>query len=305
MRLFACRVFEEEDHADGVELSERLRVKRDELFELDILRAEGFNEVREDALKMGVSLSYLLWWVECQREYTCSIRLDRVPTARHDRVVLGVFLYVYACLYAIPWGQSQPRSVSLHMHLAFTSARHDSYARHVLAATGLEEGEARLVWVWLHSRSASLAFLLASHAASSRASSKATYPLPLLAPTQANQPSQPKVSLEFLQRPNSGADLPVAAPVEPLGGADPAPQQEPVEAPAPANEEETPAPVQEETPAPEQEETAPDETPAPESTAAPQTNGAPVESKPEEQQTADMSYADMAAKGPKQSDEDK
>lgn len=174
-------------------------------------------------------------------------------------------------------------------------------------------GEARLVWVWLHSRSASLAFLLASHAASSRASSKATYPLPLLFPTQANQPSQPKVSLEFLQRPNSGADLPVAAPVEPLGGADPAPQQEPVEAPAPTNEEETPAPaqeetpapVQEETPAPKQEETTPEETPAPEPTAAPQSNGAPVESKPEEQQTADMSYADMAAKGPKQSDEDK
>jgi hypothetical protein len=110
-----------------------------------------------------------------------------------------------------------------------------------------------------------------------------------------SQPSfHPKVSadnLEFLQRPNGDSDLPVAAPIEPLGGGDPAPDTEPVE--APKHHEETHASK----PAPSASETKP----AKES----QSNGTPVESKPAEPQSADMSYADMAAKGPKQTDEEK
>ena len=110
-------------------------------------------------------------------------------------------------------------------------------------------------------------------------------------------------TLEFLQRPNSGDELPVAAPIEPLGGGDPHPDTEPVKAPEHHHEEkeeakeEAPAPAKEQTPAPE-----PTPKPAQEE---PKSNGAPVESKPEDSQTADMSYADMAAKGPKQSDEEK
>ena len=98
-------------------------------------------------------------------------------------------------------------------------------------------------------------------------------------------------NLEFLQRPNGDSDLPVAAPIEPLGGGDPAPHTEPVE--APKHHEETPAPA----PASSASETKP----AQES----QSNGTPVESKSEESQSADMSYADIAAKGPKQTDEEK
>lgn len=98
-------------------------------------------------------------------------------------------------------------------------------------------------------------------------------------------------NLEFLQRPNGDSDLPVAAPIEPLGGGDPAPDTEPVE--APKHHEETHAPKS----APSPSETKP----AQES----QSNGAPVESKPAGSQAADMSYADIAAKGPKQTDEEK
>jgi hypothetical protein len=110
-----------------------------------------------------------------------------------------------------------------------------------------------------------------------------------------SQPSsQTKVSadnLEFLQRPNGDSDLPVAAPIEPLGGGDPAPETEPVK--APEHHEESHAPK----PAP----SASEKKPAQES----QSNGTPVESKPAEPQSADMSYADIAAKGPKQTDEEK
>lgn len=52
LRLFASRVFEEEDDTDRIELLQRLRIKRDQLFKLNILRAEGFDEVCEDALNM-------------------------------------------------------------------------------------------------------------------------------------------------------------------------------------------------------------------------------------------------------------
>lgn len=126
------------------------------------------------------------------------------------------------------------------------------------------------------------------------ASSKDPLPHPSLSiPIQSrisrntSQPClQTKVSaennLEFLQRPNGDSDLPVAAPIEPLGGGDPAPHTEPVEAP-----KETPS--------------ASETKPAQES----QSNSAPVESKSEEPQSADMSYADIAAKGPKQTDEEK
>ena len=96
-------------------------------------------------------------------------------------------------------------------------------------------------------------------------------------------------TLEFLQRPNGASDLPVAAPIEPLGGEDSAPKTEPVQVPheqVVANSEPTPAP---------------ETKPAQES----QPNGTPVESKQETPQTADMSYADAAAKGPKQTDEEK
>jgi hypothetical protein len=82
-------------------------------------------------------------------------------------------------------------------------------------------------------------------------------------------------TLEFLQRPNGSDDLPVAAPIEPLGGADPAPETKPVEAPEHKSAQES------------------------------KSNDAPVESKPAEPQSANMSYADIAAKGPKQTDEEK
>lgn len=96
-------------------------------------------------------------------------------------------------------------------------------------------------------------------------------------------------NLEFLQRPNGASDLPVAAPIEPLGGGEPAPDTEPVKAPEPVHEEDIPK-----------------ETPAPlAAEIKSHANGAPVESKPAEPQSADMSYADIAAKGPKQTDEEK
>jgi hypothetical protein len=104
-------------------------------------------------------------------------------------------------------------------------------------------------------------------------------------------------TLEFLQRPNSGDELPVAAPIEPLGGGDPHPDTEPVKAPEPhhakeeAPKEQTPAPAPTPKPEPAQEE--------------PKSNGAPVESKQEDSQSADMSYADIAAKGPEQTNEEK
>lgn len=147
--------------------------------------------------------------------------------------------------------------------------------------------------------------LIASPAPSHSHSSKTTCPIPLDALYRdTSQPtfSQTTVStdtLEFLQRPNSGDELPVAAPIEPLGGGDPAPDTEPVKAPEHhhAQEEKKDAPAKEQTPAPES-------TPKP-AQEEPKSNGAPVESKPEDSQTADMSYADMAAKGPKQSDEEK
>ena len=139
----------------------------------------------------------------------------------------------------------------------------------------------------LHSQS----HLIASHAR--QPAVRILYPIPLSIPKQSrisrntSQPClQTKVSaennLEFLQRPNGDSDLPVAAPIEPLGGGDPAPHTEPVEAP-----KETPS--------------ASETKPAQES----QSNSAPVESKSEEPQSADMSYADIAAKGPKQTDEEK
>jgi hypothetical protein len=113
-------------------------------------------------------------------------------------------------------------------------------------------------------------------------------------------------TLEFLQRPNSGDELPVAAPIEPLGGGDPHPDTEPVKVPEHHHEEkeeakeEAPAPAKEQTPAP---------APTPKSEPAqeePKSNGAPVESsKQEDSQSADMSYADMAAKGPEQTNEEK
>jgi len=108
-------------------------------------------------------------------------------------------------------------------------------------------------------------------------------------------------TLEFLQRPNSGDELPVAAPIEPLGGGDPHPDTEPVKAPEPhhAKEETKEEAPKEQTPAP-----AP--TPKPESAQEePKSNGAPVESKQEDSQSADMSYADIAAKGPEQTNEEK
>jgi hypothetical protein len=48
--LLAGGVFEKEDDTNGVELLKRFGVQRDQLFELDILCAEGFNEVCEHAL---------------------------------------------------------------------------------------------------------------------------------------------------------------------------------------------------------------------------------------------------------------
>jgi hypothetical protein len=125
--------------------------------------------------------------------------------------------------------------------------------------------------------------------------------------TQANPFPETTVStdtLEFLQRPNSGDELPVAAPIEPLGGGDPAPHTEPVKAPEHHHaqeeaKEEAPAAAKEKTP-------APASTPKPEpAQEEPKSTGAPVESKQEDSQSADMSYADMAAKGPKQTDEEK
>jgi hypothetical protein len=109
-------------------------------------------------------------------------------------------------------------------------------------------------------------------------------------------------TLEFLQRPNSGDELPIAAPIEPLGGGDPHPDTEPVKAPEHHHEEkeskkEAPAPAKEQTPAP-----APKSEPAQEE---PKSNGAPVESKQQDSQPADMSYADIAAKGPEQTNEEK
>ena len=98
-------------------------------------------------------------------------------------------------------------------------------------------------------------------------------------------------NLEFLQRPNGAGDLPVAAPTQPLGGGDPAPETEPVEAPKHHEESHAPAPAP----------SASEKKPAQES----KSNGTPVESKPAQPQSADMSYADMAAKGPKQTDEEK
>lgn len=98
-------------------------------------------------------------------------------------------------------------------------------------------------------------------------------------------------NLEFLQRPNGDSDLPVAAPIEPLGGGDPAPDTEPVQ--APKHHEETHATKS----APSASETKPAQ--------ELQSNGTPVESKSEDSQSADMSYADIAAKGPKQTDEEK
>jgi hypothetical protein len=101
------------------------------------------------------------------------------------------------------------------------------------------------------------------------------------------QTKVPADTLEFLQRPNGSDDAPVAAPIQPLGGGDPAPKSEPVEAPK------------------HEERSAPKETPS-KPAQEPKSNGAPVESsKPAEPQSADMSYADIAAKGPKQTDEEK
>ena len=108
-------------------------------------------------------------------------------------------------------------------------------------------------------------------------------------------------TLEFLQRPNSGDELPVAAPIEPLGGGDPHPDTEPVKAPEPhhAREETKEDAPKEQTPAP-----APTPKPEP-AQEEPKPNGAPVESKQEDSQSADMSYADIAAKGPEQTNEEK
>ena len=108
-------------------------------------------------------------------------------------------------------------------------------------------------------------------------------------------------TLEFLQRPNSGDELPVAAPIEPLGGGDPHPDTEPVKAPEPhhAKEDTKEEAPKEQTPAP---------APTPKAEPAqeePKSNGAPVESKQEDSQSADMSYADIAAKGPEQTNEEK
>lgn len=101
------------------------------------------------------------------------------------------------------------------------------------------------------------------------------------------------VSLEFLQRPNSDSDIPAPAPA-----AAPKPIPEPVQEAAPA--------VQETKPTPEPEPLAPEPSePAPVPAQESQPNGAPIESKPEEPKTDDMSYADMAAKGPQQTDEQK
>jgi hypothetical protein len=140
------------------------------------------------------------------------------------------------------------------------------------------------------------AFPIASHAVASRLtkpSSKDYLPHPSGRVPHSSNTSQPylqtKVSadtLEFLQRPNGSDDAPVAAPIQPLGGGDPAPKSEPVEAPK------------------HEEHSAPKETPS-KPAQEPKSNGAPVESKPAEPQSADMSYADMAAKGPKQTDEEK
>ena len=150
----------------------------------------------------------------------------------------------------------------------------------------------------LHSQS----HLIASHAR--QPAVRILYPIPLAIPNNRVFPAntsqlclQTKVStennLEFLQRPNGDSDLPVAAPIEPLGGGDPAPHTEPVE--APKHHEETPAPASASA------SSASETKPAQES----QSNGTPVESKPAEPQSADMSYADIAAKGPKQTDEEK
>jgi hypothetical protein len=127
------------------------------------------------------------------------------------------------------------------------------------------------------------------------------YPIPPAIPKHlrvSRNTSQPclqtKVSsdnLEFLQRPNGDSDLPVAAPTQPLGGGDPAPKTEPVKAPEHHEESRAPAPAP----------STSEKKPAQES----KSNGTPVESKPAQPQSGDMSYADMAAKGPKQTDEEK
>lgn len=99
----------------------------------------------------------------------------------------------------------------------------------------------------------------------------------------------PSDNLEFLQRPNGDSDLPpVAAPIQPLGGGDSAPEPEPVKADDPVHEHHD---------EPEPRSSAP--------AAENKSSAAPVESKPAESQSANMSYADMAAKGPKQTDEEK
>jgi hypothetical protein len=151
--------------------------------------------------------------------------------------------------------------------------------------------------------------ILASQAPSHSHSSKSSCPIPLdvLIATETNLFSETTVStdtLEFLQRPNSGDELPVAAPIEPLGGGDPHPDTEPVKAPEPHHakeetKEEAPAPAKEQTPAP-----APKSEPAP-AQEEPKSNGAPVESKQEDSSSADMSYADVAAQGPEQTNEEK
>lgn len=101
------------------------------------------------------------------------------------------------------------------------------------------------------------------------------------------------VSLEFLQRPNSDDDIPA-----PVPAAAPEPIPELVQEAAPA--------VQDTKPTPEPEPLAPEPSePAPVPAQESQPNGAPIETKPEEPKTDNMSYADMAAKGPQQTDEQK
>lgn len=151
----------------------------------------------------------------------------------------------------------------------------------------------------LHSQ---VAFDRITRPSASQPAVRILYPIPLalpynrVIPANKSQPSsQTTVSsdnLEFLQRPNGDSDLPVAAPIEPLGGGDPAPDTEPVKAPEHHHEE---------THATKSAPSASETKPAKES----QSNGTPVESKPAEPQSADMSYADIAAKGPKQTDEEK
>lgn len=90
----------------------------------------------------------------------------------------------------------------------------------------------------LHSQ---VAFDRITRPSASQPAVRTLYPIPLaipnnrVFPANKSQPSsQTTVSsdnLEFLQRPNGDSDLPVAAPIEPLGGGDPAPDTEPVKAP--------------------------------------------------------------------------